>query len=148
MGVLPVGEHAIIIRETLAVTPGKGRRMTEQKGYQIHGHASVLYVKDFARSLAYYRDVLGFSGDFVWGDPPYYAVLCLGDAAVHLNALAPPATSIVCIFCTGVDALYAELAARGATIKHPPQDEPYGMREFQVTDLDGHLLAFGEAVKS
>src|SRR5262245_44856098 len=53
MGVLPVGEHAIIIRETLAVTPGKGRRLTEQKGYQIHGHASVLYVKDFARSLAY-----------------------------------------------------------------------------------------------
>jgi catechol 2,3-dioxygenase-like lactoylglutathione lyase family enzyme len=122
--------------------------MSEQKGYQIHGLASVLYVKDFAGSLAYYRDVLGFSGDFVWGNPPFYAVLCLGEAAVHLNALAPAATQIVCIFCSGVDALHAELAARGARIKRQPQDEPYGMREFEVSDPDGHRLVFGEALES
>lgn len=137
---------AIIALASAAVNP-ETAHMTETKGYRITGLAAVLYVKDFARSLAYYRDVLGFGGDFVWGDPPFYAVLCLGDAAVHLNARAPAATSVVCIFCTGVDALHAELAARGAHIKHAPQDEPYGMREFQVTDPDGHLLAFGEPVK-
>jgi uncharacterized glyoxalase superfamily protein PhnB len=137
---------SIIVRHRLAVNPEKGR-MSENKGYRVNGLAAVLYVKDFAKALAYYRDVLGFSGDFVWGNPPYYAVLCLGDAAVHLNANAPAATSIVCIFCTGVDALHAELAGRGATIKRAPQDEPYGMREFEVTDADGHCLVFGEPVK-
>jgi len=114
--------------------------------FQITGLAAVLYVKDMAAALAYYRDKLGFTVQFTWADPPLYVCLCLGDAAIHLNTRAPVATSIVCIFCKGVDALHDELAARGANIARPPATEPYGMREFVVTDLDGHSLVFGEGV--
>jgi len=114
--------------------------------FQITGHATVLHVKDLPAALAYYHDKLGFTGDFVWGNPPYYAVLCLGDAAIHLNTAAPPATSIVCIFCKGVDALHDDLAGRGANIVRPVKDEPYGMREFEVADLDGHRLVFGQSI--
>jgi uncharacterized glyoxalase superfamily protein PhnB len=42
-----------------------------------------------------------------------------------------------------VDAVHAELAARGARILKPPQDWDYGMRDFDLTDLDGNQLTFG-----
>jgi uncharacterized glyoxalase superfamily protein PhnB len=123
-----------------------GEAMTDP-AFQVTGHASVLYVKDMHAALADYRDKLGFSVEFTWEDPPRYACLCLGDAAVHLNSYAAPAaTSIVCIFCKGVDALHDDLAVRGAHITRPPKDEPYGMREFAVTDPDGHQLIFGQGI--
>jgi uncharacterized glyoxalase superfamily protein PhnB len=39
--------------------------------------------------------------------------------------------------------LYAELAERGANILKPPQDYPYGMRDFDVLDPDGNQVTFG-----
>jgi uncharacterized glyoxalase superfamily protein PhnB len=116
--------------------------------YEIKGLAAVLYVKDLAAALAYYRDRLGFTVRFTWGEPPYYACLNLGDADLHLNTYAPVGKSIVYIFCTGVDALHADLAARGANVTQLPATEAYGMREFSVMDPDGHTLAFGEPWKS
>ena len=116
--------------------------------FQITGLAAVLYVKDMSAALAYYRDRLGSSVTFTWGDPPQYVCLELGDAAVHLSTYAPVAKSIVCIFCKGVDALHDKLAARGADITRPIKNEPYGMREFDVTDADGRRLVFGRGLSS
>jgi hypothetical protein len=79
---------------------------------QITGHATVLYVKDLQAALAYYRNKLGFSGDFVWGDPPYYACLSRGDAAIHLNSSLPPAA-------TSVVASSARVSTRCTTISPP-----------------------------
>jgi uncharacterized glyoxalase superfamily protein PhnB len=47
------------------------------------------------------------------------------------------------VFVTEVDALYEELKAKGANTLKPPQDYPYGMRDFDVIDLDGNHLCFG-----
>jgi uncharacterized glyoxalase superfamily protein PhnB len=113
--------------------------------YKVTGHATVLHVKDMKAALACYRDKLGFSVQFTWEDPPKYVCLRLGDAAIHLNAYQPPAaTSAVCIFCSGVDALHDELAGRGANITRAMTTHPYGMRDFIVTDPDGHQLIVGQ----
>ena len=118
---------------------------TANPAFKITGHATVLFVKDMTLALAYYRDKLGFDVTFTWEDPPHYACLCRGDAAIHLNAYEPPAAaSVVCIFCTGVDALYDDIAARGANITRATTTHPYGMRDFIVTDPDGHELIFGQ----
>ena len=116
--------------------------------YRFTGHAAVLPVKDMPTALAYYRDRLGFSVQFPWDEPTRYACLCLGDAAIHLNNCVPVAKSIVRIFCKRIDALHGEFVARGGTITRPVTDEPCGMREFEVTDSDGHRLIFGEALPS
>lgn len=42
-----------------------------------------------------------------------------------------------------VDELYREFQARGALLRHPPTNYPWGSRECQVTDPDGHVLRFG-----
>jgi uncharacterized glyoxalase superfamily protein PhnB len=118
--------------------------MTDRE-FQITGHATVLHVKDMTAALAYYRDVLGFTVSFSWEDPPHYVCLCLGDCSIHLNSYQPPeAASVVCIFCKGVDALHDNLAARGAKIARELTSHPYGMRDFIVTDPDGHQLIFGQ----
>ena len=44
---------------------------------------------------------------------------------------------------TDVDALYQELKSRGARILNEPKDYPYGMRDFDINDLDGNQLCFG-----
>jgi uncharacterized glyoxalase superfamily protein PhnB len=116
-------------------------------GFQVTGHATVLHVKDMPTALAYYRDQLGFAVTFSWEDPPRYVCLCLGDAAIHLNSYVPPAgPSHVQFFCKGVDALYDQLIARGVGIVDPLTDQPYGMRDFVVTDPDGHRLVFGQGL--
>jgi uncharacterized glyoxalase superfamily protein PhnB len=115
--------------------------------FQITGQAAVLHVKDMQAALAFYRDKLGFAVTFGWEDPPRYVCLCLGDCAIHLNSYKlPAATSIVCIFCKGVDALHDDLAARGANITRTMMTHPYGMRDFVVTDPDGHELVFGQGI--
>ena len=44
----------------------------------------------------------------------------------------------------GLDALHAELVANGAEVTRSPQVMPYGLREFDVVDLDGYVLCFAE----
>ena len=50
----------------------------------------------------------------------------------------------ICVFVRDVDAVHAELTARGANIVKPPQNYDYGMRDFDVVDLDGNQLVFGK----
>jgi len=45
-----------------------------------------------------------------------------------------------------VDALHAEIVARGAA-STSPKDTHYGMREIVVTTVDGHRIVFGQEVR-
>ena len=47
------------------------------------------------------------------------------------------------VFVTDVDALYHELQSKGARTVKEPKDYPYGMRDFDIHDLDGNQLCFG-----
>jgi uncharacterized glyoxalase superfamily protein PhnB len=115
--------------------------------FQVTGHATVLHVKDMATALAFYRDTLGFTVSFSWDEPAQYVCLCLGDAAIHLNSYVPPTgPSHVCIFCKGIDAFYARLVASGVNVTEPIGDRSYGMRDFEVTDPDGHWIVFGQGI--
>ena len=106
--------------------------------------ATVLRVSDLPAALAHYVSVFGFEEDFRFGD---YAGLKMGAIALHLTgsnlAPKPIGSGVVYIFCDEVDDYCATLKARGALIQSPPQDQPYGMREFTVADPDGNHLVFG-----
>jgi uncharacterized glyoxalase superfamily protein PhnB len=49
----------------------------------------------------------------------------------------------ICVFVRDVDAVHAELAARGARVVKPPQNFDYGLHDFDRIDLDGNQLTFG-----
>jgi catechol 2,3-dioxygenase-like lactoylglutathione lyase family enzyme len=111
------------------------------------GAATVFTVSNFAESLAHYRDALGFDVTFQWGAPPYYACLCRDEVQLHLAVAGQSKLALgqgkLCVFVTDVDAIHAELVKRGARVQTPPQTWPYGMRDFNVVDLDGNQLIFG-----
>jgi catechol 2,3-dioxygenase-like lactoylglutathione lyase family enzyme len=114
------------------------------------GAATVLAVSDVAASLVYYRDVLGFLVTFEYGDPLSYACLYRDEVAVHLIGAGASkrqaGQGAICAFVTDVDALHAEFAERQASIVNAPDDRVYGMRDFDVRDLDGNQLTFGMQV--
>ena len=111
------------------------------------GAATVFVVSDIDAGLAYYRDVLGFQVTFEYGVPLSYACLCRDEVALHLLAAAAtkrlPGHGGLCIFVRDVDRLYAEVSARGARLLNQPEDQDYGMRDFDVVDADGNQVTFG-----
>jgi uncharacterized glyoxalase superfamily protein PhnB len=120
-----------------------------QQQPKMAGAATVFVVKDIVSSIEHYREALGFTVTFEYGAPPSYACLCRDEVALHL--LAAQQTSrlagngAICVFVDDVDGIHAELATRGANVLKPPQDYDYGMRDFDVVDLDGNQLTFGMA---
>jgi uncharacterized glyoxalase superfamily protein PhnB len=117
----------------------------------ITGAATVLTVRDIAASIGYFRDALGFAVAFEYGEPTFYAGLCRDEVELHLIAAnqtkRQPGHGAITIFVEDVDALHAELVARNAKVVKPPQDYDYGMRDFDVVDLDGNQIFFGMASK-
>ena len=97
----------------------------------------VLAVDDVEEAVAWYRDRLGFTRE--WGGPtlasmvsPGWHPLC---ATVRLAAGPPSPSTVVFQVPEGLD----EMAARlGAT----PEDHPWGLRVFKLTDPWGHVLIF------
>jgi uncharacterized glyoxalase superfamily protein PhnB len=118
-----------------------------QQHPKIVGAATVFVVKDIAGSIEHYRDALGFTVTFEYGAPLFYACLCRDEVALHLLAAHQtgrlPGNGAMCVFVDDVDGIHAELATRGANVVKPPQDYDYGMRDFDVVDLDGNQLTFG-----
>jgi len=113
----------------------------------IVGAATVFVVSNVGTSVEHYRDVLGFTVTFQYGNPTFYVCLCRDELALHLLAAHEtkrlPGNGGICVFVTDVDAVHAELVARGANVVKPPQNYDYGMRDFDVVDLDGNQLTFG-----
>jgi uncharacterized glyoxalase superfamily protein PhnB len=46
-----------------------------------------------------------------------------------------------------VDAYHMELVGRGAEVVAGPASQPYGIREFAVTDLNGIGIVFGQDIE-
>ena len=120
---------------------------------QVRGVAPILLVRDVLRAHEYYADKLGFRAPRMWGDPPTFCIAQRDGIEVMLNQVQAddgfePNSAFEGRFSAyfwvrDADALHAEFAAKGADIVCEPEDQVYGIREFQVRDADGHLLAFG-----
>jgi uncharacterized glyoxalase superfamily protein PhnB len=106
--------------------------------------ASVFQVASVDSALRYYKEVLGFSEDFRFGD---YAGVKFGELYIHLCGHGvhkrPIGGGTVYVYCDEVDSYYAEIKKKGANFKSEPSDYAYGMRDFMAVDLDGNHLAFG-----
>ena len=126
--------------------------MTGSSAISLRDAATLFVVQDVLRSVEHYRDVLGFRVEFTYGEPTFYAGVERDNVALHLPAASEtkrqPGHGAINVFVTGVDALYEELRSRGARTLEEPADRPYGMRDFDVNDLDGNQLSFGEPTSS
>jgi catechol 2,3-dioxygenase-like lactoylglutathione lyase family enzyme len=113
-------------------------------------------VADVFETAEYYRDVLGFSFDGVWGNPPSFVILERDDVRVMMKQVKPEALPTppakrsgeqidMYLYATNVRALAEELTAKGANIVEGPVDRIiYGGRELIVRDPNGLIICFGQ----
>lgn len=111
--------------------------------------ATIMMVKDLQKSIDFYHELLDFSVEFLWEDPPSYAVLKANEKIqIHLSkldkALTLPIRPALYIFSNEIDKLYNSFLDRGVNIHRPIGDRDYQMRDFDIVDPDGHLLTFGQ----
>jgi catechol 2,3-dioxygenase-like lactoylglutathione lyase family enzyme len=114
--------------------------------------AFVLAVPDLERSAAYYHEVLGFLVQ--WKEASDWRLVERDGVRVMLGHcpgdMRPSELGSHNWFgyleVDDVDALHAEIAARGAACS-PPRDTHYGMREIVVTTVDGHRIVFGQQLR-
>jgi len=107
--------------------------------------APVLHVPDVVGTAAFYRDVLGFTWDF--GDDAY-AVVWRDNSAIHFvkDKMRPSGIHLF-QWVKDVDAYYNEIVGRGASIAKEPTNQPYGIREFGLSDVNGVSVVFGQEIE-
>jgi hypothetical protein len=94
--------------------------------------------------MDYYLNKLGFRKKWDWGEPPTFGCVTRGKVDIFFcqGAQGRPGTRMS-IFMEDVDAVHAEYQASGAIIRRPPTNMPWGTREMNVVDLDGHCFRMG-----
>jgi catechol 2,3-dioxygenase-like lactoylglutathione lyase family enzyme len=119
------------------------------EGRLTFNHA-MIYAKDVARTLAFYRDMMGFKliEDFRYEGTPVYARLRApgGDGTIALHQAGPG----VSIASDGVrlyfevrdlDDFCSKLQKKGFYITQLPRLMPWGWRHAYLNDPDGHEIS-------
>src|SRR3990170_6404352 len=98
-----------------------------------HGVTPVLCVNDLDASLEYYVRVLGFKQDWRDDDGNSFASVSRGRCHLFLTVgdQGNPG-SWMWIGVSDVDVLHEELLHKGARVRHPPANYPWGSRELHV----------------
>lgn len=125
---------------------------------QLRGITPVFVVSDLRRSAEFYRDVLGFSFDRYWGDPPCFVMLGRDHVDLFLSCDPRRSTPLpnhqktsgspwdAYIWIEDAASLLREVFERGARIVRGPEATSYNTIEFEVEDPDGHRLCFAQDV--
>ena len=111
----------------------------------------VLQVSDARRSEDFYCEVLGFAKDWEHRfaeDFPLYVSVSRGPLRLHLSEHGQGGSRKAELFIAvqDVDTTYSGLMERGLEADGPPEDRPYGVRDFGLSDPDGHHLVLGTAL--
>ncbi|PYS86743.1 MAG: glyoxalase [Acidobacteria bacterium] len=130
-------------------------------GIEIRGMCPLISAFNMPRSLAFYRDVLGFEivADSGNGDDSSWVWIRLNDTDLMLNDQyepghvpeSPPSDRQkwhhdTCLyFDADPDAVHEYLISKGLDLK-PPMDAPYGMRQLYLNDPDGYNICFQRPV--
>ncbi len=130
--------------------------MMGQSEIQLEKSAPYFPVVELDQAVDHYREVLGFTADYLFGDPVEFAIMSRDGQTIMLKRVsgveilpneAQGGTWDVFFWVRGLEALAAELSGAGADIVYGPVvKEEYGMNEFAVRDLSGYVLGFGESI--
>jgi catechol 2,3-dioxygenase-like lactoylglutathione lyase family enzyme len=136
------------------LTPASPRREKSASSPvpQLKAAKPVLFVTNVETSAEFFRDKLGFSIDFLHGQPPFYGAVSRGGACLHLRFVHEP------VFKTGVreeeqllsafldveniKGLFVEFKAAGVDFVQPLKKEPWGKSALIVRDPDDNWICF------
>jgi catechol 2,3-dioxygenase-like lactoylglutathione lyase family enzyme len=117
--------------------------------------AAQLFVADIKASCDFYTDKLGFTVDFVYGDPPYYGQVTRDHARLALRLVGEPvfvgdirerehllSASLTVASTDEIKQLFLSYQAAGVRFHQTLKKEPWEARTFIVLDPDGNLILF------
>ncbi|ODT07231.1 MAG: lactoylglutathione lyase [Mesorhizobium sp. SCN 65-20] len=114
-----------------------------------------LFVADVAASCEFFTEKLGFTVDFVYGEPTFYGQVVRDTARLALRLVCEPvfvgdirarehllSASITVDTAAEIKQLFLDFQAAGVPFHQPLRKEPWGARTFVVLDPDGNLILF------
>jgi lactoylglutathione lyase len=121
-----------------------------------------LVVRDVARSMEFYRNLLGFQTTITVPDqaPYVFGAITNGNVEIFFNdqkavleeypALgSKPIGGSLTMFIEveGIEELFKKVQQHAVKITMPMKDQFYGMREFAMEDAEGWVITFAERIR-
>jgi len=137
--------------------PARPPARRQPETLRLRGVSPSFTTNDLQRSIAFYRDVLGFvMGDEWRGENgvlngcemhagSVVFVLTQDDFAKGRDRQKGVGTRLHVSTAQDIDRLASEIKARGGTLDQEPTDMPWGERLFMITDPDGFKLSIAQA---
>jgi catechol 2,3-dioxygenase-like lactoylglutathione lyase family enzyme len=117
--------------------------------------AAHLYVRDIKASTDFFTAKLGFTIDFVYGDPPFYGQVSRDNARLALRSMDESffagdirqraellSASITLGTADEIKQLFLACQAADVTLHQSLRNEPWQAKTFIVKDPDGNLILF------
>jgi len=114
-----------------------------------------LFVANIQSSCDFYTNKLGFTVEFVYGDPPFYGQVRRDNARLNLRLVCEPvfvegirerehllSASITIASASEIKELFLSYQTAGVSFSQALKKEPWGARTFIVIDPDGNLILF------
>jgi catechol 2,3-dioxygenase-like lactoylglutathione lyase family enzyme len=113
------------------------------------------YVRDLKASTDFFTTKLGFTIDFIYGDPPFYSQVSRDNARLALRSIDEHffaedvrqregllSASITLATADEIQQLFVAYKAADVPIAQPLRIEPWQATTFVVQDPDGNLILF------
>jgi uncharacterized glyoxalase superfamily protein PhnB len=128
------------------------------KGFALTEVAPGITANDLQKSLAFYRDVVGFAVEERWEKDGKLAgvqlragnvVFMIGqdDWLKGRDRIKGVGFRLYCETAQDIDAIAKKIESKGGMLDQQPKDQPWGMRDFSLTDPDGFKITIGKTLK-
>jgi lactoylglutathione lyase len=136
----------------ISTATSNGATQIQSEPFAATALTASLTVKDIQRSLAWYRDVLGFTVDRMMEREGKLRAVAFQAGAVRIlinqddgargwERVKGEGFSLTFKTTQSIDAIAAGIKARGGELATDPADMPWGARVFRVVDPDGYRLS-------
>ena len=124
---------------------------TQSAGFEARSLSTSLTVKDLNASLAWYRDVVGFTVNqqheregvvraVSFSAGAVQLLINQDDGAKGMDRVKGEGFSLMFTTSQDIDAIARGITERGGTLDSEPADMPWGARVFRLRDPDGFRL--------
>jgi len=146
----PAAKKASAKKPAASAKPLSERRR-QPETLRLRSLSAGLTVNDVAKSVAWYRDVLGFVAGEEWREGGVLMGMEMHAGAVSLwlgqddwkkgrDRIKGEGIRLYARTAQDIDALAAQIKARGGVLSHEPQTQPWGERDFGLVDPDGFKI--------
>jgi uncharacterized glyoxalase superfamily protein PhnB len=136
----------------------KAKSVKDEKNLRLTSTAASLTVNEVHRSLAWYRDILGFTPGERWeNEGKLMGVEMNAGAASFMigqddwkkgrDRIKGVGVRFYCNTDQDIDRLAARIKANGGTLAQEPNDQPWGTRELSIDDPDGYKITIAKELK-